>query len=242
MHIVSCPALRGASSWDAVKTEQRRGTGRRCGHASPGRPSGEIPPSTDVVPRASGKRNPKRSGDGGAPLAGITTCRQELADRRGWSTFSKARPARRKNAAVERRKARSSASQRRNGTLARRPTGRVSQTAHRGPRKPQRLPALRSPRRETGIAIRNEGLPGADTKNTGDDARLLVIPGRAPKARSRASSRNTREPGIHTPQHQKPNERRAKCFDCGVWIPGPLASLASRNDDGGCQSNSVRGP
>src|SRR6185437_15304046 len=31
-------------------------------------------------------------GDGGAPLAGITTCRQELADRRGWSTFSKARP------------------------------------------------------------------------------------------------------------------------------------------------------
>jgi len=36
------------------------------------------------------------SGDGGAPLAGITTCRQELADRRGWSTFSKARPAHRR--------------------------------------------------------------------------------------------------------------------------------------------------
>jgi hypothetical protein len=114
----------------------------------------------------------------------------------------------------------------RNGTLARRPTGRVSQTAHRGPRKPQRLPALRSPRWETGIAIRNEGLPGADTKNTGDDARLLVIPGRAPKARSRASSRNTREPGIHTPQHQKGNERRAKYFDCGVWIPGSLANAS----------------
>ena len=27
-----------------------------------------------------------------------------------------------------------------------------------------------------------------------------------------------REPGIHNPQR------------CGVWIPGPLASLASRND------------
>src|SRR6185437_6968492 len=134
------------------------------------------------------------SGDGGAPLPGNRTRRQELADRRGWSTFSKARPAHRRTPQVERRKARSSASQRRNGTLARRPTGRVSQTAHRGPRKPQRLPALRSPRWENGIAIREEGLPGADTKNTGDDARLLVIPGHAPKARSRASSRNTREP------------------------------------------------
>src|SRR6185437_1398889 len=84
--------------------------------------TGEIPPSIDAAPRAGGKRSLWRSGDGGAPLAGITTCRQELADRRGWSTFSKARPARRKNAAVERRKARSSAAQRRNGTLARRPT------------------------------------------------------------------------------------------------------------------------
>ena len=36
------------------------------------------------------------SGGGGAPLAGTRTCRQELADRRGWSTFSEARPAHRK--------------------------------------------------------------------------------------------------------------------------------------------------
>ena len=61
--------------------------------------TGEIPPSIDAAPRALEQRTPKRSGDGGAPLAGITTCRQELADRRGWSTFSKARPAHRKNAA-----------------------------------------------------------------------------------------------------------------------------------------------
>jgi len=67
--------------------------------------TGETPPSVDAAPRASGKRIPNRSGDGGAPLAGITTCRQELADRRGWSTFSEARPAGRKNAAVERREA-----------------------------------------------------------------------------------------------------------------------------------------
>ena len=59
---------------------------------SPGRPSGETPPSTDAAPRALGKRALKHPGDGGAPLAGIRTCRQELADRRGWSTFSKARP------------------------------------------------------------------------------------------------------------------------------------------------------
>jgi hypothetical protein len=66
--------------------------GRRCASNSPGRPSGETPPSADAAPRASGKRTLKHSGDGGAPLAGIRTCRQELADRRGWSTFSKARP------------------------------------------------------------------------------------------------------------------------------------------------------
>ena len=59
---------------------------------SPGRSTGEIPPSIDAAPRASGKRNPKPSGDGGAPLAGIRTCRQELADGRGWSTFRKRGP------------------------------------------------------------------------------------------------------------------------------------------------------
>jgi len=67
--------------------------------SSPGRRHREIRPSTDAAPRASGQRTPKRSGDGGAPLAGNKTCRQELADRRGWSTFLKARPAHRQNAA-----------------------------------------------------------------------------------------------------------------------------------------------
>ena len=47
---------------------------------------------------------------------------------------------------------------------------------------------------EPRIAIRNEGLPGADTKNTGDDARPLVIPVRARPCHSgaRAESAFTR--------------------------------------------------
>jgi hypothetical protein len=53
---------------------------------------GKSPPSADAAPRASGKRAPRHPGDGGAPLPGNRTRRQELADRRGWSTFSKARP------------------------------------------------------------------------------------------------------------------------------------------------------
>ena len=44
-------------------------------------------------------------GGDGAPLAGTRTCRQELADRRGWSTFSKAWPVRRSDTAVARREA-----------------------------------------------------------------------------------------------------------------------------------------
>ena len=68
------------------------GRGGDVPSTSPGRRREKSPPSIDAAPRASGKRIPTRSGDGGAPLAGTRTCRQELADRRGWSTFSKARP------------------------------------------------------------------------------------------------------------------------------------------------------
>jgi len=50
--------------------------------------------------RGSGATHSRSPGDGGAPLAGTTTCRQELADRRGWSTFSEARP----DQSLERRK------------------------------------------------------------------------------------------------------------------------------------------
>jgi len=78
---------------------------RRTASNSPGRPSGETPPSADAAPRASGKRTSWHSGDGGAPLAGNTTCCQELADGRGWSTFRKRGPHIMRHAAVERRKA-----------------------------------------------------------------------------------------------------------------------------------------
>ena len=63
-------------------------------------------------------------------------------------------------------------------------------------------------------------------KNTGDEARPLVIPGRAPKARSRASSRNTREPGIHTPQHQKRMSAVPNTSTAASGFPGPLASAS----------------
>jgi hypothetical protein len=49
----------------------------------------------DAVPAGFRFTQAKRSGGDGAPLAGTKTCRQELADRRGWSTFSKAWPVRR---------------------------------------------------------------------------------------------------------------------------------------------------
>jgi len=78
---------------------------RRTASNSPGRPSGETPPSADAAPRASGKRTSWHSGDGGAPLAGNTTCCQELADGRGWSTYRKRGPHIMRHAAVERRKA-----------------------------------------------------------------------------------------------------------------------------------------
>src|ERR1700750_3120736 len=41
-------------------------------------------------------------------------------------------------------------------------------------------------------------------------------------ASAEARSAQAEEPGIHTPQR------------CGLWIPGPLAALASRNDDSEC--------
>jgi hypothetical protein len=47
----------------------------------------------------------------------------------------------------------------------------------------------------------------------------LVISGAALLLSFRGT-REAREPGIHTPQHQKENDRRAIHFDCGAWIPG----------------------
>jgi hypothetical protein len=111
---------------------------------SPGRPSGETPPSTDAAPRAGGERSLWHPGDGGAPLPGNRTRRQELADRRGWSTFSKARP-------VSRRTPLWSAGRRlvprgARGRLRKASHRAASPAAHRRARTPPRLPALRSPR------------------------------------------------------------------------------------------------
>ena len=174
MPIVPRPALRGASSWDAVKTEQRRGRAGDVASASPGRRHGEIPPSIDAAPRASGQRNPKRPGDGGAPLPGIRTRRQELADRRGWSTFSKARPV----LVAERRwwsaGRRVPPIARRNGAIVRRPTGRVSPTAHRRARTPSAsagapLPSYGSAELDFGLRRTRRR-----SKNTGGGALALA--------------------------------------------------------------------
>src|SRR6185312_2280740 len=126
------------------------------------------PPSTDAAPRVSGKRTLKHSGDGGAPLAGIRTCRQELADRRGWSTFSKARP-------VNRRTPPWSAGRRlsphkgERGRLRKASHRVVSPAIHRGSRTPPRLPALRSPRgsRDLQFGLRRTR---RRSKNTGGGA------------------------------------------------------------------------
>src|SRR6185437_16509615 len=56
-------------------------------------------------PRVRPRSQAEPPGGDGAPLAGTRTCRQELADRRGWSTFSKAWPVRRNDTAVARREA-----------------------------------------------------------------------------------------------------------------------------------------
>ena len=82
--------------------------------------------------------------------------------------------------------------------------------------------------------------------NTGDGARLIVIPGRERSERTRNPDTNTeRVSGFRVRPCGPP--RNDGLFDmglgdaastatrvtCGVWIPGPLASLASRNDGGG---------
>src|SRR3569832_725152 len=102
--------------------------------------------------RGSGATHSRLPGDGGAPLAGITTCRQELADRRGWSTFSEARPAHRYYAA---RGAPGGAAllTKGGGAFAKRPTGWLRRPSIGGFAKPPRLPALRSPR---GSVMRRE--------------------------------------------------------------------------------------
>ena len=137
--------------------------GRRCAQNSSGRPSGETPPSADAAPRASGKRTSWHSGDGGAPLAGNTTCCQELADGRGWSTFRKRGPHIMRHAAVERRKAPLFFG--REGTpsqsvppdgLAGHPSGVSHTPASAGAPLPSRG-SLR-------ISKSHEGLPGADIR------------------------------------------------------------------------------
>ena len=121
--------------------------------------AGKSPPSADAAPRASGKRTLKHPGDGGAPLPGNRTRRQELADRRGWSTFSKARPGSRKTPpwSAGRRLAPHKGAR---GRLRKASHRMVSPAIHRGSRTPPRLPALRSPRGSADEVTRKRACPG----------------------------------------------------------------------------------
>ncbi len=117
-------------------------------------------------------------GDGGAPLPGIRTRRQELADRRGWSTFSKARPVliaeRRRGApggaflrfATEERDARKTSHR---ACFADRPPGASQAPAPAG----APLPSMGA-----GNCNSQRGPARGRPNNTGDDARPIVIPGR----------------------------------------------------------------
>jgi len=92
MPILSRPALMRGVVMGRREDGAAAGTRPEIRPDLAGSMTGETPPSIDAAPRASEKRAPRLPGDGGAPLPGIRTRRQELADRRGWSTFSKARP------------------------------------------------------------------------------------------------------------------------------------------------------
>ena len=125
--------------------------------------SGGNPCRRSMRRRGAGATHSSSPGDGGAPLAGTTTCRQELADRRGWSTFSEARPVSRETRRTWSAGRRVPPIARRNGVIARRPARMVSPAIHRGFRRPPRLPALRSPR-GSAMRRRTRACPGPTSR------------------------------------------------------------------------------
>src|SRR6185312_4485015 len=185
MHIVSYPAHPRGVVMGRREDGAAVGTRPEMRPDPTGSMTGEIPPSADAAPRvrSNALRDPRA-------MAGLRSQALRPAAR-SWLTgvagprSRKRGPTSRRTPQVERRKARSSASHRGNGAIARRPIGRVSQTAHRGPRKPQRLPALHSPRGERD-EVKQRGPAGADTKNTGDDSRLYARMSAAPWFRNRS--------------------------------------------------------
>jgi hypothetical protein len=134
-------------------------TGRRCASNSPGRPSGEPPPSIDAAPRVEANvASHSRAMAGLRSRAIRPGARSWLTSVAGPRFESAARPvAERRSGAPEG----ASFLRERGDAFAQRPTGRASQAAHRGPRKPQRLSALRSPLGEPRFGRRTDGSPGA---------------------------------------------------------------------------------
>ena len=208
--------------------EQWRDRGRRCG-PSPRRVDapGKSGRRSDAAPRASGKRTPRPPGDGGAPLPGIRTRRQELADRRGWSTFSKARPVLVAETPLRGAPwvaARYLPIARRNGAFVRRPTGVVCARAHTGALASSSVCRRSAPldweRRNCNC---DEGSPGADQRIRAMAHACSSFRGASQDARhARLRRAIERTRGIHTSQHQKGNERRCHTLQLrGHRIPGP---------------------
>src|SRR3569623_2580319 len=178
--------------------------GRRYASNSPGRPSGETPPSIDAAPRVWSNAL-QVPGRWRAPLAGTTTCRQELADRRGWSTFSEARP----DQSLERRcGAPGGASLLRKGgdAFAKRPTGWLSPATHRGFRNTPASAGAPLPSKGSAMRGGTRACPGP-TKEHGRwrvSARSLRKAGIAPPAASRRP-----QPARYTPsQSNQPSSER----------------------------------
>ena len=113
--------------------------------------------------RGSGATHSNSPGDGGAPLPGTMTRRQELADGRGWSTFRKRGPPSRDTPHVERREA--PRSERSEGTPSQSVppggfAGHPSGVSHTPASAGAPLPSRGSLR----ISNSHEGLPGADIR------------------------------------------------------------------------------
>src|SRR6185312_3800819 len=190
MHIVSYPAHPRGVVMGRREDGAAVGTRPEMRPDPTGSMTGEIPPSADAAPRvrSNALRDPRA-------MAGLRSQALRPAAR-SWLTgvagprSRKRGPTSRRTPQVERRKARSSASHRGNGTLrktshrvcfASRPPG-VSQTP-----APAGAP-LPSGSRELQF---REGLPGADTKNTGDDARARAHPSNVHQLRHVARTRPT---------------------------------------------------
>jgi hypothetical protein len=207
MHIVSHPALRGASPETCRGRSSGEGRGRRCGFAgSPDRPE-----TVRLMRRPRFGLVSRAPGGPGQPSAGITTgCPMSGAARGGDEGAAATAPDKGSTGGVRRRsEARLTGTKNAAQWSAGRrlpPIARRKETPSQGvsggfasrsgsDRKLPRLPALRSPRWEPGFAIRRGPARGRP-KNAGDESRLRrpEVPARTRGPRRTSDSGTLRGP------------------------------------------------